>query len=93
MNYFLEFNQRMMEQHPFFYGASFGFVAGLVMIRRSGVPFLLALFPLLKFSAYSGLVFVAWRHSLLVVDQLEQMQWSPLKLPLLVDFISAKIKQ
>ncbi len=93
MNYFLEFNQQMMEQHPFFYGASFGFVAGFVIIRRSGIPFLVALFPLLKLSAYSGLCFVVWRHSLLVIDQLELLQWRPLKLPLLVDFISAKIKR
>lgn len=93
MNYFFEFNQRIMQQRPFFYGASLGFVFGFVIVKRSGVPFLFALFPLLRFSAYSGLLFVAWKHSLLVVDELDQMQWSPLKLPLLVDFISAKIKK
>ena len=92
MNAFLEFNRSMIINYAFLYGASFGIVGGLIETHRGNHSIYNTWWLVLKMGGWTGLTFVAWRHGMLVIDRLELMNWSPMKLPLLLDFVRAKTK-
>jgi len=91
MNAFFEFNRNLVMQHPFACGLSIGLLQGLFITRRHSLTD--TWWIILKHSMYCGACVLLWRNGMLLVDQLELLNWRPIKLPLLCDFVRAQTQK